>query len=261
MRSRTCLTFLALGTAGCSFNGAVQVADSQGDGGGRQDGSDGAGLALSFDGTDDYVRVNRTIAADFTLEAWIQTEASVGGTRFFDGLGLIYADVGGSRSDFGTSILNDHFCFGTGFAEQTIESTTIVTTGEWTHVAAVRTMSDGVLSVFVNGVFEGAKNSDNLELVDASATIDIGGNTIDSRYFSGAIDEVRIWDKARSESEISATMNARLVGDEANLVGYWNFDNDSDLILDSSATLNHGSPGGGDTAQAPGHLASDAPLD
>jgi hypothetical protein len=258
------MALFALAISACSFNGAVPLAGSgASQDGGEQDsnGLSASGRALSFDGVDDYVQFDRTIAEDFTLEAWIQTTASQGGTRFFNGLGLIYADVSGSGSDFGTSILNDHFCFGSGFADETVESTTVVTTGEWIHVAAVRTMSDGVLRVIVNGVQEGAINSNNFQPVDASPTIHIGGNTIDSRYFEGAIDEVRVWDKARSAEEILATMNSRLSGEEANLVGYWNFDNDSELALDASATLNHGSPGGGDETKAPGHIQSGVPLD
>lgn len=44
-----------------------------------------------------------------------------------------------------------------------------------------------------------------------------GGNY----FFKGNIDEVRVWNKARSQAEIQADMNRPLTGTEANLAGYW----------------------------------------
>jgi len=38
------------------------------------------------------------------------------------------------------------------------------------------------------------------------------------------MDEVRIWDIARTQVEIQQTMNTKLVGNESGLLGYWNFD-------------------------------------
>jgi hypothetical protein len=42
--------------------------------------------------------------------------------------------------------------------------------------------------------------------------------------FKGIIDEFRIWNTARSESEIQSTMNQMLNGNETGLIGYWKFD-------------------------------------
>ena len=50
----------------------------------------------------------------------------------------------------------------------------------------------------------------------------------DSSYMDGLVDEVRVWDVARSQDDIQANMNHVLSGHEAGLVGYWNFDNGPD---------------------------------
>jgi hypothetical protein len=42
--------------------------------------------------------------------------------------------------------------------------------------------------------------------------------------FNGIIDEFRIWNVARTDIEIQATMNQSLNGNEPGLVGYWKFD-------------------------------------
>jgi hypothetical protein len=40
----------------------------------------------------------------------------------------------------------------------------------------------------------------------------------------GALDEIRVWGKARTEQEINGTEFVRLSGHEQGLLGYWNFD-------------------------------------
>ena len=56
---------------------------------------------------------------------------------------------------------------------------------------------------------------------------------------TGAIDELRVWNLARTQSELQDTSLTPLLGSEAGLVGYWNFDNPSDYLeLDSSKTGN-----------------------
>jgi len=200
-------------------------------------------FALSFDGEDDFVRVDRELADDFTIEAWIRTTASLSGSEIWRGRGVVYAGVTGEADDFGTAVLNDHFAFGTGNPDTVIESTSEVTTGEWVHVAAVRERSTGTIRVLVNGVEERSTNASKRPL-DAPQHIDIGGNTLSGHYFDGTIDEVRFWSIARSELEIQATMSTPLSGADAGLVGYWRFDEGTgDIAGDSSSAGNDGSLG------------------
>jgi hypothetical protein len=46
-------------------------------------------------------------------------------------------------------------------------------------------------------------------------------------YFHGVLDEIRLWNVARSPEEIRAAMNTPLTGKEPGLVAYWDFDNDT----------------------------------
>lgn len=210
----------------------------------------GTTAALSFDGTGDFVRVLRQVQADFTLEAWISTTTSRAGSNFFDGLGVIYADVSGSANDFGTSILNGKLAFGT--VDLTIQSTTTVTTGVWVHIAAVRIRSSGTMRVLVNGTQEAQTTNGSTNMLTAPSSIDFGGNTIDSRFFNGKVDEVRIWNVARTAAQIQGTMTTKLVGNEAGLVGYWRFDDGAgNAAVDSSGSANNGSLGAGTAAARP----------
>ena len=49
------------------------------------------------------------------------------------------------------------------------------------------------------------------------------GSDFNGRYFTGAIDEIRIWDSGLSQSQIQESMNESLTGNEQNLVAYYNF--------------------------------------
>ena len=220
-----------------------------------------AGDALQFDGDGQVVELSRLVSTDFTLEAWINTTQSLYGSQYFEGSALVYADVSGVHDDFGTSILNDHFCFGTGDPDTTVESSTTVTTGAWTHVAAVRTMATGTITVLVNGVEEASASTGNTRPLADPQQIFVGGNTIDLRYFGGAIDELRIWSVARTAAEIQATMHQRLTGNDAGLVGYYRFDDAAGLVAaDSSPSRDDAALGGGDPTKASAWVSSDAPI-
>ncbi len=66
-------------------------------------------------------------------------------------------------------------------------------------------------------------------------------------YFRGEMDELRIWDYARSPEEIGSDLNNLLTGNEPGLVGYWNFDqNRSDrMAIDRTGNVNNGALIGG----------------
>ncbi|HET6149688.1 MAG TPA: LamG-like jellyroll fold domain-containing protein [Polyangia bacterium] len=188
-----------------------------------------AGYAMRFSGSFSYLTIDRSVQDDFTLEVWIRTSTpSTTGANFWQGTPVIYADLAGTHNDFGTSILNNHFSFGLGVlsigGDQSTEGTSVVTTGQWVHLAATRTLATGNIQVFVNGVLENARVTGNMNALSDNPIITIGGNNVDGRYFTGDMDELRIWNFVRTGAEINATMRTRVFGDEPGLVGYWRFD-------------------------------------
>jgi hypothetical protein len=187
-----------------------------------------AGYAAQFTGASS-LSVARPVQDDFTLEAWIKTTASRKGTTFYHGNGVIYADAPpgpnpAGADDFGTAILNDKFVFGIGNPDTTFRSTSDVTTGEWVHVAASRSKESGEVHVLVNGVDENATNTTQKGSLTDQPTLTVGSTLNDQNHFIGLMDEVRVWNVARTEAEIAATMHRRLTGNEPGLVAYWRFD-------------------------------------
>jgi hypothetical protein len=215
-----------------------------------------AGFALQFSGNGDYAWVNRVVQDDFTLEAWLKTSmTSLTGNNFWDGTGLIYADRPMMVDDFGTSMVNGHLTIGVGNPDTTLQGTSMINTGQWVHIATTRKMSTGEIQVIVNGVLEKSQVvSGQTRSLTAPTQITIGGNTVDNRYLTGVMDELRLWNVVRTTAEITSTMHKTLVGNEAGLVGYWRFD-------EGTGTTSTGKIGGDATlVNQPTWVPSDAPI-
>jgi hypothetical protein len=197
---------------------SVLVVDASGNG---HDGTPNGALVLGeglvekcfqFNGNDTYVELARPIQDDFTLTAWIRTEAPGHevGTSAFHGSGLFYADVGGSANDFVVAVLGTKLSFNVGNPNTTITSSGDVVTGEWVHVAAVRDITAGTISLFVNGALDGWLNHSNRESLTANPLLVIGANIRDTRYYTGLIDDIRIYDHILSEVEILGAMAGKI---------------------------------------------------
>ncbi len=94
----------------------------------------------------------------------------------------------------------------------------------WYHLAA--TYDGAVARVFVNGTALGSEALSGRIAIDSSELL-VGRGDPDysgGEYFDGALDEIRIWNMARSQKELQATATVPLTGKEAGLVAYWNFD-------------------------------------
>ena len=104
---------------------------------------------------------------------------------------------------------------------------------EWFHIACV--YDSHKQQVYLNG--ELAAERDWPGFIGSShSPVKIG--TFHTQYWPGMLDEIRIWNRARTHQEIRSTMNAPLTGKEPGLAGYWNFDDGT--VRDLSPNGNHG---------------------
>jgi len=101
----------------------------------------------------------------------------------------------------------------------------------WYHIAC--TYDGSVGSIYVDSIliYEGAKD---VALYYGSGGFWIG-HALNSLYggdafFKGRMDEIRIWNRARTKEEILANMKIPLWGNEPGLIGYWNFDSTPDYF-------------------------------
>ena len=111
----------------------------------------------------------------------------------------------------------------------------------WYHIAG--TYDGATAKIFKNGIEQESYNTPGGAIVweDIATDLYIGKYLDGNTSFRGSIDEVRVWEMANTGSEIQATMNDVLDGDESGLIGYWNFnDNQS---LDVASHVDGGTPG------------------
>ena len=196
-------------------------------------------FGLDFDGADDYVSIadsaSLTMTTTMTMEAWINPDPSANVNRM----------IINKEGEYEVALFADnriYWAFANtdpGWAWHDTGYT--VTNGEWTHIAV--TYDNGTVTTYVNGnavdVFLGSGT-----IGDAHPTLDelrIGGrsNSPDGKFFDGMIDEVRIWDTARTQGEIQSTLDTGLTGLESGLAGYWNFNEGSGTVAADLTTNNN----------------------
>jgi len=157
--------------------------------------------ALSFDGVGDYVEVNNTISLQqLTITAWIKTDIAQSQTTW----GQMIASTGWKGFDFflnnyaNTQVLKFIYWNGTQYVH-VIETTVKIKPNRWYFVAATL---ENELRLYINGNLEAsAQRAGNITY--GSYTLKIGARGDGSGiYFDGIIDEVRIYNRALSDSEI-----------------------------------------------------------
>ncbi|MEZ5196826.1 MAG: LamG-like jellyroll fold domain-containing protein [Bacteroidales bacterium] len=169
--------------------------------------------ALDFDGVDDFVEVpNFIYPEDLTIEAWIKPEN-------FDTYQEIIYFIGDHSVQFRMN-LDGSIVFGEYAWDNwnyVLSGPDLVYLNQWNHIA-VSKFGDQV-NLYINGVHVGFSQFDNNPLI---STLYFGtrSNAMD-RYFSGAIDEVRIWSRSLAQMEIQANMTNYLSGTEADLLAYY----------------------------------------
>jgi hypothetical protein len=206
----------------------------------------GAGYALDFDGTNDYVNCGNNGSVQITgtaitMEAWIKPTKTatmailkkcdpIDNTPPLDGKGYeLYPGTAGFI-----------YCRINGNDASRAVSTTSYSNFTWMHVAA--TYDGANTRMYINGVLE-ATTPYTAPIVNSSANSLYIANdpSTAARFFQGAIDEVRLWNVVRSDEDIKANMTKKLVGNETGLVGYWRFDETSGTLMnDETANNNDG---------------------
>ena len=105
------------------------------------------------------------------------------------------------------------------YEQVNVATPSISTINRWYHVAG--TYDGSTIKIYVDGVLQGS-NPANISIGN-TAPLTFGFHDMAGwlYYLTGDLCEVRIWNFARTASEIQADMNLSLTGTEAGLVGYW----------------------------------------
>lgn len=151
------------------------------------------------------LRIDRPVAEDFTIAFWFRAETPGAGSesdpRWFLGSGLVDAEVPGIVDDFGVSLIGGRVAAGVGNPETFIASPTGYADGGWHHVAFVRDMQTGRISLWLDGV-EVDAGVGGTQPLTAAEQVGIGRMQPGHRSFPGDLDEIRFWDRALDARQI-----------------------------------------------------------
>lgn len=186
---------------------------------------------LKFDGVDDYVNLGTNLSSslnntnNLTLEAWVKPTV-------LNGWNNIICDYNGSTMKYLLRIRNNNniqfWINGTA-----LNSSFVVPLNTWTHIAAV--YNGTTMSVYANGTLLNSQAYTGNFPVSANQT-NIGSRVGGTEYFTGNIDDVRVWNYSRTLEQINSSKNCELQGTETGLVGYYKFNQGTDQANNSSIT-------------------------
>ena len=164
------------------------------------------GQALTFNGTNASVTIPDANSLDLTtgmtLEAWVRPTAL--GSSYRTAImkeqpgsmayGLYANGSGTAEAPIGEVYINGY---------RDAVGTAQLPLNTWTHLAT--TYNGNVLALYVNGVQAGQLVIAG-SMVASTGALKIGGNAIWGEWFQGEIDEVRIYNRALTATEITADM-------------------------------------------------------
>ena len=211
-------------------------------------GSIGGGTSLRFDGVNDYINCGNNPSLrptqEITYEAWINPELFVEEwTGIFthlqdnatneSGYGLVYYQ-GEVRAYMQTTAMGGDAWNDAPGVE--------VPYNQWSHLAC--TYDGQYIRIYLNGIAKDSlATSGNIDwqFLPQDFRIGVFHDNNEDWYYQGQVDEIRIWNVAKSQEEIRTNMCRKLSGNESNLIAYFNLNEAlGNEVVDGSTNDNNG---------------------
>lgn len=214
----------------------------------------GAALALQYclglNGQDEYVRIevtNASILTNLTIEAWVKPTGNAlktilrkgdnGYGLAIDGDGYLRFATSNAVQQWPRSSRPIEF-------ERDAQGNAVLDAqnhpvGAWNHVGVAVNRSANTTIFYINGKPAGTNNSS--VVVNNAGPLLLGRDALTGvAYFQGLLDEVRLWNVARSSVEVELCAFAPLLGTApAGLIGYWNFNQGTGASLPDYSGAGH----------------------
>jgi len=174
-----------------------------------------------------------TSCANYTIECWMKPTQT-----FASGQYNLFGQFASGDGRMLVGYYNGKAGIFNGGGSGWVTGATSLQAGTWHHVAfVIDTNAANTVSIYLDGVLDGSSTARAFAPRDryfaiGSATAGTPNTTLssdaalDNRFmpFKGRIADVRVWTIARTQADIAADYQRRLVGNETGLLGYWPLD-------------------------------------
>ncbi len=174
--------------------------------------------ALDFDGADDYVDTKAFISGSYTKEAWVYYTGGGEGNNVISGDSITANTALWIPEETGFRLAAGH----NGDWDM-VQDTAVFPVDQWVYVAVTYNQNQNILTLYKNGLQVSQKKGvPRLNYNDEGDSLWVGAYGT-GFFFNGAIDEVRIWNYAKTATELNDSKNLSLAGNETGLIAYYQF--------------------------------------
>jgi RHS repeat-associated protein len=181
----------------------------------------------------------QSLTGTFTWEAWVKPDVNLSGDNTneryvlyprYDGAryNSNYAGLGVAAGKDGIRLVGHT----ANYLQQILDYRTPIT--DWTHVAVV--FQNNVATLLIDGVAKVSNLSPPQNKIIYPYNYITGVPDGEYGRYWGAIDEVRLWNTARSTTDIARDYKRLLTGQEAGLLSYWQFESIADNKTQTTGT-------------------------
>ncbi len=185
--------------------------------------------ALDFDGSNDWISIQDQNSLDLlandniSIEFWFKTTFN-GFKPIINKFDTNDGFRGYGVALYGGGVLGIAKIGNPGTFAQINTSTGGFNDGNWHHFTGIMLGTDpNNYKIYIDGALQTPtiRSNNYTGTLTNSVPLRIGSDA--STYFLGSLDEIRIWSKGLSASEVNSQWNKELTGNESNLVAYYNF--------------------------------------
>ncbi|MCW3078518.1 MAG: hypothetical protein JWO32_3127, partial [Bacteroidetes bacterium] len=189
------------------------------------------GAALNFDGTNDRVSVPNNASlnfgtGDFTVESYFKSAVAQSNYA-----GIVVKATGGGNTGFQFVIVGNKLAaeFSDGVTAlgvgNGLSGTTTLTDGIWHHVAMIVTRAQNKIELLVDGNVEATVVNGSISTMNINAAVPlfIGTERTNTAFMNGSLDEVRLWNVARTKCQINTFKNCEIASTAAGLVANYHY--------------------------------------
>jgi hypothetical protein len=221
------------------FNGNANDASGNGNNGSvtgvtlTKDRFSNSNSAYSFNGKNNHITVadNSSLSPNaLSISFWVNaTQFCPTGSTLCD---LISKDINPKSRQWTSQLLQNGKIRTATFTttENTFDSDISITLNTWYHI--VRVWDGTTCSIYINNVLHGSMAMTG-NMRTGSAPVEIGGSN--SQYFQGKLDDIRIYNRALTSSEIAALYNENSLS--SGIIAYFPFNGNAN---DASGNGNNG---------------------